>query len=123
MNKSYEAFIDFKKRQRPAPFDWRDNGCSGPWVLKESYRHLFDKPCQQHDFGYRNYGSDNKDGPQLAPNEDMRKQIDDRLGHEMNRLCGSRFSKSWQRVNRDTCRSQALVVYDAVRAAGSSAFH
>jgi hypothetical protein len=124
MNKDYNTFIDYKHKHKDqeTPFNWHDDGCSGPWVIKEAYRHLFDKPCQQHDFGYRNYGSKNKSGLQLAPNEDMREQIDNRLGHEMNRLCGNRFSKVWQKINRDACRSQALVVYEAVRKFGYSAF-
>lgn len=51
MRMDYRAFIKLKrdKNKRPRWFNRDDDGCSGPAVI-EAYRHVFDQPCQQHDF-------------------------------------------------------------------------
>jgi hypothetical protein len=56
MKKDYNSFVAYKRSVHPAPFNWSDDGCSGPFLIRPVYRSLFNRPCQLHDFGYRNYG-------------------------------------------------------------------
>jgi len=119
MRKHYEAFIEFKRTQHPAPFEWSDDGCSGPLGVREVYRHLFNKPCQLHDFGYRNYGGVLR----LGRDEPTRGWIDRRLRTEMQRVCSDHFRRWWQAANKATCRIQAQEIWIAVRHFGRSSFY
>jgi Prokaryotic phospholipase A2 len=85
----YRQFMKFKREKSPGPFNWNDDGCSGPFGFKEGYRKLFDQPCQLHDFGYRNYGQPK--GLKLGRNEDVRKWIDKRFLQGMRRLCKTKL--------------------------------
>lgn len=102
---------------KPAPynsFDWTDDGCSGHeqiGFVSNIYRDLFNQPCRQHDFGYRNFGK----GLTLDRTELMRAWIDSRFLAEMKRLCNNSFPSWWQTVNRQTCFKTADVVHAAVR--------
>ena len=102
---------------RPPPynaFDWTDDGCSGReqiGFVSNIYRDLFNQPCRQHDFGYRNVGK----GLTLERSEPRRAWIDSRFLTEMKRLCNNSFPSWWQAVNRQTCFKTADVVYAAVR--------
>jgi len=127
MQLSYSAFIDFKQRVHPARFDWSTDGCSIPgrglpgWVgsVVKSVSKLFNRPCQLHDFGYRNYGHH---GLRLSPTERTRAWIDGRFHHEMDELCNHSFSHWWQWANKHTCLNEDGLMYKAVRLSGSSAF-
>src|SRR4051794_9801717 len=67
MNLDYHAFIALKSSSvRNPAFNWTDDGCSTVFTIP--VRSLFNKPCQMHDFGYRNYGTHSPNGPHLAPN-------------------------------------------------------
>jgi hypothetical protein len=110
MNKDFREFVAYK-RSRPKPFNWSDDGCSPGWIPKRLYRNLFNEPCQQHDFGYRNYGN----SLFLGRNEDTRAWIDARFRTEMRRLCNENFTGRWRVGNRVACRTQAQAVYDTVR--------
>jgi hypothetical protein len=136
MNLSYTAFLarksDFMGRgcikgpsgcRKPWPynwFNWTDDGCS-PWFIpKAIYRNMFDGPCKQHDFGYRNFGN----GLQLGRNDETRSWIDARFLDEMRRLCNANFSSGWQALNRQACLKIAEVVWAGVRSHfGRSAFY
>jgi hypothetical protein len=135
MNLTYNAFVarkaDFASKgcrtdqpkpfscRKPSPyhaFDWTDDGCSGrswPFVgpLSNVYRNLFNKPCQLHDFGYRNYGN----GLTLGRDEETRRWIDARFKIEMVRVCSNTFIRWWQKLNWLACRAEAGVVWAAVR--------
>lgn len=117
MEMTYPEFIDYKTAVTtttyPNPFNWGADGCSGLPVIKETYRTLFDTPCQMHDFGYRNYGRHNP-GLDLSPNEDTRAWIDGRFYTEMKRLCKDEYG-FWAAQGRAECLSKALVVYSFVR--------
>jgi Prokaryotic phospholipase A2 len=119
MEMDYLTFIRFKREQRPGPFNWSDDGCSGPWGIKRVYRKLFNRPCQQHDFGYRNYGQPK--GLKLGRNEDVRGWIDNRFLQEMRQLC----IRNWGGFNpqRNTCLTEAQGVWGAVRLGGRDAFY
>jgi Prokaryotic phospholipase A2 len=105
------------ERRASAPFNWSDDGCSGPFLIRPVYRSLFNRPCQQHDFGYRNYGG----GLRLGRNENARAWIDGRFLSEMRRLCTSK----WGVLNphRHTCLAQAGAVWTGVRHGGRTAFY
>lgn len=136
MNLTYSAFLarkaDFMGQgctegpsgcRKPWPYDrfnWTDDGCSPSWVPKPIYRNLFDGPCKQHDFGYRNFGN----GLQLGRNDETRAWIDERFLTEMRRLCNDNFSHFLQILNKKACLEMADVVYKGVRSPfGRAAFY
>lgn len=131
MNRSYDSFVRFKSntRARPSRFDWSDDGCSGPWGISNAYRNLFNKPCQLHDFGYRNYGRVDADGRgrprlHLGRDEPTRSWIDDRFRTEMVRVCTNTFTRWWQKANKAACVVQSRIVWAAVRGYfGRNAFY
>ena len=121
MKKDYKSFIAYKRdvlsRYGPYVFNWTDDGCSNP--TPPAWKDLFDKPCQIHDFGYRNYGR----GLKLGRNEDTRAWIDKRLLQEMVRLCNTKFSRWYRRANKVACLDEAGIIYTAVRNGGRGAFY
>ena len=68
---------------------------------------VFDGPCQQHDFGYRNLGH----GLRLRPTQAARAWVDKRLLTELRRVCAERFSG----LEALRCRVRARAMYGAVR--------
>src|SRR5687768_15511713 len=71
---------------KPLPynyFDWTTDGCSIPGPKLNTARIVFNRPCQLHDFGYRNFGK----GLTLERTEDRRNWIDNRFRDEMYRIC------------------------------------
>jgi Prokaryotic phospholipase A2 len=127
MNKTYSAFIAYKRNVHPKPFIWSSDGCSIPgknvpgWVgaLVKSVSNLFNEPCQLHDFGYRNFGK----GLALAPDENTRHWIDDRFYHEMQRLCNDKYSAWYRLANKEACLNEAHGMFLAVRGFGESSYH
>ncbi|MFF5084032.1 phospholipase A2 [Actinoplanes sp. NPDC000266] len=97
---------------KPAPyeaFDWDTDSCS--WPTPDSWRRLFHPACQQHDFGYRNFGK----GLTLGRDEATRRWIDDRFAVEMKAICNYRFSDWTQYANLQACFKEADGMYGAVR--------
>jgi hypothetical protein len=131
VNLPYEQFLarkaDFKSQgceqppwqqqipyfcHKPSPynaFDWTDDGCSPP--TPDSWKSLFNGPCQLHDFGYRNFGK----GLSLGRNENTRSWIDNRFRIEMQRLCNNNFPHPWQYPNREACFNEAQIIWQGVR--------
>lgn len=100
---------------KPVPydqFDWSTDGCSR---TPSSWASLFDPACQEHDFGYRNFGK----GLTLGRNEPTRAWIDDRFHTEMKSICNYKFSNWTQYANLQACFTEADVMYAAVRLANS----
>jgi len=118
MNMSYTAFIAAKSSRQRLPFNWTSDGCTN---MPSSLASMFNRPCQQHDFGYRNYGS--RFGYRLGRDEGTRHWIDNRFLHEMQRLCVQRFSRAYQGANKATCLAQAGAVFAAVRNLGQRYFY
>ncbi len=117
MNLSYSDFVNYKVGgSHPFPFDFSSDGCSQPTPAGLDVK--FDQPCQQHDFGYRNYGR----GYMLEASEQTRLWIDDRFLVEMDRLCHDQHQGFAQQGNLQVCLYQAQVIYDNVRRFGSGAF-
>ncbi|WP_086786143.1 phospholipase A2 [Streptomyces caniscabiei] len=75
-------YYDFTKHPKVAPFNWANDGCSGPQEIKN----LFTEACNQHDFGYRNYGAQ-AGGLRLSPIRQTKDWIDTRFWHEMRQTC------------------------------------
>ncbi len=97
---------------KPVPyhqFDWDTDSCSGP--VPTGWRNLFHPACQQHDFGYRNFGK----GLALGRDEGTRRWIDDRFRVEMKSICNYRFSDWTQYANLQACFKEADTMYSAVR--------
>lgn len=99
-----------------SPFDWSDDGCSGPtWDAGLLFS---SDPCRQHDFGYRNFGK----GLGLGADEAHRRWIDDRLKNELQRSCNERYT-GWSAWVGPACRQAANTFHIAVRNWGRSAFY
>jgi hypothetical protein len=144
MNLPYTAFLarkaDFERSgcseprfandcRKPPPYhayNWTDDGCSPSFIPNIRlpigtsppilYRHLFDGPCKQHDFGYRNFGN----GPRLGRDETTRDWIDGRFLQEMGRLCTDTFSHPLQTANEFKCKSDAGYIWAFLRHFGRS---
>ena len=98
--------------KKPSPydkFDWDSDGCS--IVPFSSWKKLFDPACQQHDFGYRNFGN----GLVLGRDEGTRRWIDDRFRVEMKAICNYRFSDWLQYANLQACFKEADIMHAFVR--------
>lgn len=96
--------------RKPYPYnryDWTSDGCS--WT-PDSWKAIFDAPCQQHDFGYRNFGK----GLTMQRTETRRKWIDRRFLREMWRVCST-----WSLPSRGSCNAAARTMYTAVRIFGA----
>lgn len=100
----YGDFLAAKHADPAPPFDWSTDGCShapGSWAR------VFDGPCQQHDFAYRNLGR----GLRLQHDEATRQWADRRLLTETRRVCAERR----RGARRAVCEGRARAVYAAVR--------
>lgn len=104
----YADFIDVKRATPAAHFDWSSDGCSS---TPAEWARTFDGPCQQHDFGYRNFGR----GPVLRRTEAVRAWIDRRLLSEMRRVCAVTLGARRHASRRIACRAQARLMWAAVR--------
>lgn len=100
----YGDFLAAKRADPAPPFDWSTDGCSH---APRAWARLFDGPCQQHDFAYRNLGR----GLRLQRDEATRLWADRRLLTEVRRVCAERR----RGTRRMACQGRARAVYAAVR--------
>ncbi len=114
---------------------WKNNGCSVPKKLLELhpprvdlgralsfYSKIFEKSCDRHDFGYRNYG-DNAKGLVLDPTEARRATIDNQLHSNMDYQCKKVFSRKYsEAVQRAACYKASDAFYWAVDNYGAGKF-
>lgn len=100
----HHAFLAVRAAE-PPPFDWSSDGCTS---TPPTWATLFDGPCEQHDFGYRNLGH----GLRLSPAQSTRRWVDRRLLAELRRVCSERFSGPARLLR---CRVRARLMYAAVR--------
>jgi hypothetical protein len=112
-------FGDCKKPWPYDQFNWTDDECSPSWMPEIFYRRLFKEPCEQHDFGYRNFGN----WMRLGRNESTRGWIDYRFLFEMRRLCQDKYGSLGRALNLGSCLGTALVVWRAVSEFGGTAFY
>lgn len=111
MRQTYAQFMVMKKYDRYGPFDWSSDGCSWTPNWKGfNLAAIFDAACEEHDFGYRNFGK----GLRLGRNERRRAWIDNRFHTEMDRICNDKWGAWWQWFNRKACLGEAKVMYEVV---------
>jgi hypothetical protein len=104
-----------RKAQGGEGYNWSDDGCSVPTVVKivavttAFASQIFVDQCKQHDFGYRNFGGSLR----LDPTESRRRSVDDHFYGRMNARCGA----WWIRYSGGelACLGHSLVFYTAVR--------
>ncbi|HEX2240992.1 MAG TPA: phospholipase A2 [Actinomycetota bacterium] len=111
-------FLDVKA-DKPDPFDWSDDGCSGPtWGDVEG---TFGKACLRHDFGYRNYGK-YKSGLRLMRTLTIKNMIDGILRDDAHQICDEKGNPIlWALMGR--CHVVVGDVYKGVRSHwGTDAF-
>lgn len=109
------AAFETARRARPAPYDWSANGCNFGESLGP-YRALFNRACNRHDFGYRNFGTGRL---QLERTEARRAAIDQRLRDDLTALCQAHEAEG---TSRAACLSLAQTVYTSVRTGGAPWF-
>lgn len=116
---------------------WKNNGCSVPKKLVDLelgggripkgkpvafYAGIFEKSCDRHDFGYRNYGT-NSGGRALDPTEARRASIDSRFLSNMDHQCRTVFSRKYvEAIQRGACYKAADVFKLAVSKRGQPNF-
>lgn len=115
----------------PTEITWTTDGCSVPveiakvkgvgWVLK-FYSGVFEKSCERHDFGYRNYGN-HAQGLALDSTPARRKSLDVQQHLNMDAQCLARYSHWYSVPARKLCYEAADVFYGAVRVGGGVAFY
>lgn len=114
MNLPLETFQSMK-RLSPPPFDWTSDGCSFG-EISGPFRDSFNRACDRHDFGYRNYGGGGR--LRLENTEARRTRIDDRLRDDLNGICRRDHSG----LTETPCLALAQAIYAAARSQGRSWF-
>ncbi|MFO0648766.1 MAG: phospholipase A2 [Polyangiales bacterium] len=113
MNLPLETFQNMRALH-PPPFDWSADGCSFG-EISGPFRESFNRACNRHDFGYRNYGGT---GLALDRTEGRRTRIDDRLHEDLNAICRSEH----RGLLETPCMAAAQAVYAGARSMGQSWF-
>ena len=123
------------KAKYPASLNWGNDGCSVPaavanavpkmeWVL-DHYMGVFQKSCDRHDFGYRNFGSNTTTSgvhQKFSPTQATKDRIDTRFLTNMRIQCDTRYDDLLDIPARSTCRGAANIFYTAVKYGGNGAF-
>lgn len=119
------------KKLYPRAINWRNDGCSVPksiesikgvgWVLKH-YSNVFQKSCDRHDFGYRNYGKHDR-GLALDSTPARKAAIDNRFHSNMKYQCLKVYNDWYDVPAREVCYKAADIFYDAVKYAGGGSFY
>ncbi len=123
------------KKLYPTQLNWGNDGCSVPnyiylapglaAVLK-AYGQVFEKSCDRHDFGYRNFGKNTKDTagphPKFSPTRATKDKIDSRFHSNMKVQCDQKFGGTLKAPLRAACKAAAKVFYEAVSLRGDKAF-
>lgn len=89
--------------------EWSADGCSAPKAFA-GYSMLFEKSCNRHDFGYRNFGNGWAKGLALTSTPAKKDAIDKRFLGDMRRQCNA----------NSNCLTAAQAYYGAVRKAGQA---
>ena len=99
------TFLTAKKNKYPSSLIWTDNACSKSLDKPLGYNFLH--ACQRHDFGYRNYKS------QERFTDTNRKKVDDNFARDMQVEC-NRYGI----VKKKACEEIAEKYYIAARLLG-----
>lgn len=121
----------YYKKKYPHAINWSNDGCSVPsavknikgvgWVLKH-YSGVFQKSCDRHDFGYRNYGR-HAHGLALDSSAARRASIDNRFHSNMDYQCLKRYDDWYDVPAREACYEASDIFYGAVRLRGGGSFY
>jgi Prokaryotic phospholipase A2 len=114
MGMTYREFARYKNRIVQWPLNWNTNGCN---VVRGWPKRFFDKACEQHDFGYRNYGKYMRFGR----NDRTRRWIDERFVDEMYRTCDDHYVDGLPRWK--SCIDAADSLWAGVRTGARSHFY
>ena len=123
------------KTKYPTQLNWGNDGCSVPaavrnavpkmeWVL-DHYMGVFEKSCDRHDFGYRNFGKNTSTSgvhPKFSPTQATKDKIDSRFLANMRVQCDQRYDDVWDIPAKKACRGAANIFYAAVKLGGKGAF-
>jgi len=102
---------DFVNAPHDAPFEWSNDGCSGPT------EQIFHNACVQHDFGYRNYGAHY--ALKLSVTRGTKEWIDARFHEEMDRACVDTYPAGEAVAS---CMDNATLAWTAVHIFGGQHF-
>lgn len=123
------------KAKYPKALNWGNDGCSVPakvrnavpkmgWVL-DHYSGVFQKSCDRHDFGYRNFGKNTTTKgahPKFSPTQATKDKIDSRFLTNMRVQCDKRYDDVWDIPAKKACRGAANIFYAAVKYGGHDSF-
>jgi hypothetical protein len=123
----------YYKAKYPTALNWSKDGCSVPKYVVVSpalalvlrhYSGTFQKSCDRHDFGYRNYGKNPANRPlvRLDPTRARKNSIDSRFLSNMNIQCDRAYTHVWEIPAKAACKGAAKVYYTAVSRYGDKAF-
>jgi hypothetical protein len=114
MRLNYREFMRYKRKAVQWPMNWSDDGCT---KMPDYGRRWFNDACEQHDFGYRNYGK----YLNFGRNERAREAIDGQMYREMRRICEDRFTTLSPR--HGLCIDTAYAAWRTVRGHAKSHFY
>ncbi len=120
------------KEKYPKALNWGNDGCSVPSEVLlfgglgaaiKAYGGVFEKSCDRHDFGYRNFGKNTSTAgvhPKFSPTRATKDKIDSKFYSNMKVQCESKYGS----LNplRAACKAAAKVFYEAVSHRGDKAF-
>lgn len=124
---------DFKDTY-PRELNWTKDGCSVPKAVLairgvsavvKAYGKVFERSCDRHDFGYRNFGKNTKTPgvhPKFSPTQATKDKIDNRFRSNMKIQCAQRYDDIWDIPAREACKKAADVFYLGVHLGGGGAF-
>lgn len=122
------------KKAYPKALNWYNDGCSVPHkvliapgvgVALKVFGKVFEKSCDRHDFGYRNFGKNtDTDGthPKFSPTRATKDKIDSRFYSNMKVECDNKFGGKLKAIVRGQCKVAAKTFYEAVSRFADDAF-
>lgn len=121
------------KAKYPTALNFTNDGCSVPsyilaaspalYAVLRAYGSVFEKSCDRHDFGYRNYGKNTSTPgahPKFDPTSSRKAQIDSRFYSNMKVQCSQKYGNP---ITRGACNTAAKTFYTAVSKFGGKAFY
>lgn len=122
------------KAKYPKELNWTNDGCSVPHkvlvlgglgVVLKAYGKVFEKSCDRHDFGYRNFGKNTTTPgvhPKFSPTRATKNKIDSRFHSNMKVQCDKKFGGVVKAPLRAACKGAAKTFYEAVNRYADEAF-
>ena len=118
----------------PTELNWTNDGCSVPnkvlvlgglGAVLKVYGKVFERSCDRHDFGYRNFGK-NTTTPgvhhKFSPTRATKDKIDSRFYSNMKIQCDKKFAGTLKAPLRAACKAAAKTFHVAVSRYADEAF-